>query len=111
MTNHLDGFAASQFANLNMQGSLAQAGANDLGTGPIGSLDSSFWNLNCVMGDKTYAFDLNPMDNARDCSLWRGQLRTCEQWIACVVFILLVMKLFEKYSAGLAGTTNCKPTA
>ena len=45
MTNHLAGFAASQFANLNMQGSLAQAGANDLGTGPIGSLDSSFWNF------------------------------------------------------------------
>jgi len=105
MTNHLAGFAASQFANLNMQGSLAQAGANDLGTGPIGSLDSSFWNLNCVMGDKTYAFDLNPMDNAGIASL-AGVSRTCEQWIACVVFILLVMKLFEKYSAGLAGTTQ-----
>jgi hypothetical protein len=105
MTNHLAGFAASQFANLNMQGSLAQAGANDLGTGPIGSLDGSFWNMNCVVGDKTYSFDFNPMDNSGIAEI-AGVSRTCEQWIACVVFILLVMKLFEKYSAGLAGTTQ-----
>ena len=45
------------------------------------------------------------MDNAGIASL-AGVSRTCEQWIACVVFILLVMKLFEKYSAGLAGTTQ-----
>ena len=105
MTNHVAGFAASEFANLTQQGSLAQAGANNVGTGPIGAMDSSFWNLNCVMGDKTYSFDLNPMDNAGISSL-AGVSRTCEQWVACVVFILLVMKLFEKYSAGLAGTTQ-----
>jgi hypothetical protein len=105
LTNHLAGFAASEFANLNEQGSLAQAGANDVGTGPIASLDGSFWNMNCVVGDKTYSFDFNPMDNSGIAEI-AGVSRTCEQWIACVVFILLVMKLFEKYSAGLAGTTQ-----
>ena len=105
MTNHLAGFAASQFANLNLQGSYAQAGANTLGTGPIAEMDASFWTLNLGMGDKTYSFDLNPMDNAGIASVAKVS-RTCEQWIACVVFILLVMKLFEKYSEGLAGTTQ-----
>ena len=104
MTNRLAGFAASRSPTRICKGR-GESGGKRLGERTDWFAGQHFRKLNRVTGDKTYLFYLGPMDNAGIASL-AGVSRTCEQWIACVVFILLVMKLFEKYSAGLAGTTQ-----
>jgi hypothetical protein len=102
--NNLTNYASSVngagvLGTMTSSGNDAMSAADSVGSGPAsvetGGPDDGFWTISAVVGDKTYAFDLNPMHNSGISEL-ASICRAVEEWLTCFVFVMAVMKLAQQ---------------